>query len=131
MAEIPRSHERPGTGAENIPPGATRKAFDRPLNPPRGSPGSGAGPRHASGDPGDGNEFNDNAARHHEDLAPDIGYEPPEEEPAYGGPSGGAVGGTPAGGRSSGGHMRHGFDPGADHRGDSTLGADPAEKTVD
>jgi hypothetical protein len=37
---------------EDIPPGATRKAFHRPLDPGGGPPGSGAGPRHAAGDPG-------------------------------------------------------------------------------
>jgi hypothetical protein len=36
----------------DVPPGATRKAQDRPLDPGGGVPGSGAGPRHAAGDPG-------------------------------------------------------------------------------
>ncbi|MBY0525940.1 MAG: hypothetical protein K2R98_21280 [Gemmataceae bacterium] len=56
-AQKPRRSEAPNTGAEDIPPGATAKAFRRRENPARGKPGSGAGPRHASGDPGDGNEL--------------------------------------------------------------------------
>jgi len=128
MAKIPRPHERPGTGAESVPPGATRKAFDRPENPPGGAPGSGAGPRHAAGDPGDGNELNDSRQRHHEDLAPDIGYSPEEEEGGpYSGPAGGAVGGTPAGERSSGGTIHRGLAPGGPGRGDSTIGSRPAK----
>ena len=68
MADIPRPNERPGTGAESIPPGATRQALDRPTDPGGGPPGSGAGPRHMSGDPGDGNEFFDPVDRHREDV---------------------------------------------------------------
>lgn len=97
MKPIPRPHEAPNTGAESVPPGATRKAWDRPTNPPRGAPGSGGEPRHGSGDPGDGNELNDSRQRHHEDLAPDVGYiVEAEEHPPYSGLSGGAVSGTPA-----------------------------------
>jgi hypothetical protein len=44
-----------------------------------------------------------------------------EGRPPYAG-HGGAVGGTPAGRRTKGGHQR-GFDPGTEHRGDSTIGA--------
>jgi len=35
---LPRRHEQAGTGAETVPPGATRQAFDRPLTPPRNYP---------------------------------------------------------------------------------------------
>jgi hypothetical protein len=107
---IPRPHERPGTGAEDIPPGATRKALNRPENPPGGAPGSGAGPRHMSGDPGDGNELNDSRPRHHEDLVPDIGGNEADEQAARDGSS--ARGGP-------------GLAPGGVHRGDSTIGAKP------
>jgi hypothetical protein len=67
-----------------IPPGATRKAFDRPLEPGGGSPGSGGGPRHAADE---------------------------EKGPPYAGPSGGAVGGTPAQLRSAEGEVKHGPEP--------------------
>jgi thioredoxin 1 len=36
--QVPRPHEAPNTGAEKVPPGATREAFDRPVTPPRGDP---------------------------------------------------------------------------------------------
>ncbi len=131
MAEqIPRPHEAPNTGAEDIPPGATRRAFDRPENPDHGPPSSGAGPRHASGDPRGGAELNDSRQRHHEDLVP-YGTRPEEDDRddvPYAGPSGGAVGGTPAGGRSRGGQIHRGIDPGGGHRGDSTIGTDPSEE---
>src|SRR5688572_13047732 len=42
----------PNTGSEEIPPGATRAAADRPMHRGGGAPGSGAGPRHAAGDEG-------------------------------------------------------------------------------
>src|SRR4051794_28293026 len=51
-----RSVPLPLTGSEEIPPGATRKAFDRPLDPGSGIPGSAAGPRHAAGDEGSDEE---------------------------------------------------------------------------
>ena len=41
---------------EPVPPGATRKVANEPLNPEGGAPGSGAGPRHAAADPGSPNE---------------------------------------------------------------------------
>jgi len=36
--KLPRPHEEAGTGAESIPPGATRQAEHRPLNPRRKGP---------------------------------------------------------------------------------------------
>src|SRR5437660_7338570 len=99
-AKKPRKIE---TAADEVPPGATRKALDRPLDPGGGPPGSGAGPRHAAGDPGTAIEATGPADSNQ------IGPIPPPEEdaleqgPPYAGISGGAVGGTPAEGRSSGG----------------------------
>lgn len=133
----PRPHEQPGTGAESIPPGATRKAWDRPENPPGGPPGSGAGPRHMSGDPGDGNELSEAYDRHREGD-PTMTEEPEvsDDEVVFGtvnqtgvlpysGHAGGAVGGTPAEGRASGGNIHRGIAPGGTHRGDSTVGTNP------
>lgn len=136
MADHPRPNERPGTGAENIPPGATRQALDRPTNPGGGPPGSGAGPRHMSGDPGDGNEFSDAIDRHREDdptqteipALSDENLRNSEEGPPYSGSSGGAVGGAPAEGRSAGGNVHRGIAPGGEHRGDSTVGSPPTRK---
>jgi hypothetical protein len=122
-AKKPRKIE---TAAHEVPPGATRKALDRPLDPGGGPPGSGAGPRHAAGDPG--TEVEEPGAA---ETNPIDTVEEPEEEdvlekgPPYAGVSGGAVGGTPAEGRSSGGQTRGGISPGGIHRGDSTIGTDP------
>jgi hypothetical protein len=133
----PRPHEQAGTGAEDIPPGATRKALDRSTNPPGGAPGSGAGPLHASGDPGDGKEFSEVYDRHRQGdptltevpaVSDDELVEGRPIEP-YSGPSGGAVGGSPAEGRSSGGNIHRGIAPGATHRGDSTIGTDPGGRS--
>jgi hypothetical protein len=118
----------PGTDTANaIPPGATREAFDRPLNPAGGAPGSGAGPRHAAGDPGDDEESLGRDPADHTLAEPPVQDEtdPLEEGPPFAGPSGGAVGGTPAESRTKGGKTHHGIAPGASHRGDSTIGADP------
>jgi len=41
----PRPHEAPNTGAETIPPGATRQAQDRDVNQPA------RGPNDPTGDP--------------------------------------------------------------------------------
>src|SRR5436309_15819708 len=79
------------------PPGATRKAFDRPLERGGGAPGSAAGPRHAADDPGTENE-----AFGRVDTTRTPASEPIEPEdalekgPPFAGPSGGAVGGAPA-----------------------------------
>jgi len=112
---------------EPVPPGATRKVANEPLNPEGGAPGSGAGPRHAAADPGSPNESY-GATDSNEPIADGSLPEEPEaeqSEPPYAGPSGGAVGGTPAEGRSSGGHTGRGLKPGGVHRGDSTIGTDP------
>jgi len=110
---------------EDIPPGATRKAFHRPLDPGGGPPGSGAGPRHAAGDPGSDIETTGRG-----DIDENAVLSPEEEDalekgPPYAGVSGGAVGGTPAQVRSSGGRTHRGIAPGGVHRGDSTIGTDP------
>ncbi len=117
----------PTDTADAVPPGATREAFDRPVDPGGGAPGSGAGPRHAAGDPGDDEESLGRDPADHALGEPPLQDEPDplEEGPPFAGPSGGAVGGTPAEGRSKGGKTRHGIAPGAGHRGDSTVGADP------
>ena len=111
------------TGTQKTPPGATRKAFDRDMNPGGGPAGSGGGPRHAAADEGSDNEStgrpNDATAPEQEDRL--------EQGPPYAGVSGGAVGGTPAEGRASGGHVGHGIKPGP-HRGESTVGTDPEER---
>src|SRR6059058_3830665 len=100
---------RPGlanTGNEEIPPGATTRAADRPIHRGGGPAGSGAGPRHAANDPGTPDEeygaVDSNDPRADGTLTDQD--EPAEEaEPeAFGGPHGGAVGGTPAGKRATG-----------------------------
>ena len=107
---------------DELPPGATRRAFDR-EDLGGGPPGSPLGDRHAAGTPGGGSEVGGLAGSNVGDGSP-VEEEPPaEEEGPYGGPSGGAVGGTPAEGRSSGGHVPGGIAPGGVHRGDSTIGS--------
>jgi hypothetical protein len=116
---------RPRRRPEPIPPGATQAAADRPLNPDEGLPESGAGPRHASDDPGSPNESIE-ATDSNQPLAESpLSDEPDalESGPPYAGVSGGAVGGTPAEGRSSGGHVDHGIAGDGVHRGDSTIGS--------
>lgn len=123
---IPRPHEEAGTGAESVPPGATGKAFRRPENPPGGRPGSGAGPRHMSGDPGDGNELSDDVDLPHEESTAVVHDDKGDEDAtAYSGHAGGAVGGTPAERRATGRNIHRGFAPDQGGRGDSTIGADP------
>src|SRR5262245_19213558 len=118
------------TGSEEVPPGATTRAADRPLNPPGGGPGSGAGPRHAAGDEGSTEEeyggVDSNQPAADESVAPEE-ETLPEEQDAYGGPSGGAVGGTPAGKRSRGGRIHGGIAPGTAHHPDTSVGVDPDE----
>ena len=46
----------PNTGSEPVPPGATRRAFDREDNG-GGTPGSPLGDRHAQGTPAGGTAF--------------------------------------------------------------------------
>jgi hypothetical protein len=94
--------------ASEVPPGATRKAWERPTEPGGGEPGSGGGPRHAAGD-----ELSDEEAVGRTESADTLGS-PPEEEPPqpleegppFAGISGGAVGGTPAEKRAKGGRAR-------------------------
>ncbi len=88
--------------SNEAPPGATRKALDRPLEPAGGPPGAGAGPRHAADDVGSESETFGRS-----DATRSPASEPMEEEdalekgPPYSGPSGGAIGGSPAQLRSS------------------------------
>jgi hypothetical protein len=120
----PYSTPMPNTGSEPIPPGATRRAADRPIDPGGGPPGSGAGPRHATNDPESPDEEYE-ATDTNEPLAEPPAEEPDplEQGPPFAGPAGGAVGGAPAEGRSTGGAIHRGLAPGESHRGDSTIGA--------
>src|SRR5947199_5864365 len=85
------------SGRKAVPAGATRKAAGRPADPGGGGPGSGAGPRHASDDPGSPNESFE-ATDSNQPLAEPVFDEADslEEGPPYAGISGGAVGGAPA-----------------------------------
>src|SRR5207237_2168389 len=94
---------------EEIPPGATRRAFDREDNG-GGPPGSPLGDRHAAGDPAGGAEFGGLAGSNVDDGTPVEG-EPEEPDGPYAGHAGGAVGGTPAEGRASGGKIHGGLAP--------------------
>jgi hypothetical protein len=109
--------------SDPIPPGATRKAFDRPENPERGAPARGAGDRHATGEPGGGNLVTGLVENEDADSAMGVPPDDERDEDAYGGVSGGAVGGTPAGQRARGGKVRGGIKPEGVHRGDSTIGS--------
>src|SRR3954447_12989273 len=96
----------PNTGNEEVPPGALSSAGERPIHRGGGSPGSGAGSRHAADDPGTPDEEY-GAVDSNEPLAdgtlPDQDAPPEEQEQGYGGFHGGAVGGTPAQKRAKGG----------------------------
>lgn len=134
MARKEHKHPHaPNTGNEQTPPGAMRRAFDRPIHEGGGPPGSGAGPRHAADDEGTPNEEY-GAVDSNNPLAdgtlpdPDQPAEPELE--AYGGPSGGAVGGTPAGKRATGGHTSHGIRGEKSHLPESTLGTDPGKPVI-
>src|SRR2546425_6986616 len=103
------------TGSEPIPPGATRRAFDREDNggTTRATP---LGDRHAQGTPGGGTSVGglggtniDEGSPQNADLEEVMGAGTEDQDegegdtPPYAGHAGGAVGGTPAEGRSSGG----------------------------
>lgn len=98
----PRKVDQPTDTNNEIPPGATRKALDRPLDPGGGPPGSAGGPRHAVDDVGSENETVEAV-----DITRTAASPPEEEEdqlakgPPFAGRSGGAVGGTPAQMRSA------------------------------
>ncbi|HLW68082.1 MAG TPA: hypothetical protein VKS79_22380 [Gemmataceae bacterium] len=93
--------------ATDVPPGATKKAWERPTEPGDGKPGSGGGPWHAAAD-----ELSDDEAESREETGDTLGSPPPEEQgplekgPPFSGISGGAVGGTPADKRAKGGRAR-------------------------
>ncbi len=118
------------TGSEDIPPGATARAADRPIHRGGGPAGSGAGPRHAADDPGTPDEeygaVDSNDPRADGTLV-DQDAPAEKEVDAYGGFHGGAVGGTPAQGRASGGRTHRGIRPGTDRHPDTTVGVDPDE----
>jgi len=118
----------PNTGSEEIPPGATTQAADRPLHQGGGAPGSGAGPRHAANDEGTPDETY-GAIDSNDPLADGTLGEVPggEDQGPYAGPSGGAVGGTPAQSRATGGRIGRGIAPGGTRPVDSTIGSDPKE----
>jgi hypothetical protein len=118
----------PNTGSEEIPPGATVAAADRPIHRGGGAPGSGAGPRHAANDIGTPDETY-TAVDSNDPLADGTLGENPEgdEDGPYGGFSGGAVGGAVAGGRASGGRIGRGLNPGGGRGVDSTIGSTPDE----
>ena len=118
----------PNTGNEEIPPGATAQAADRPINPDNEPPESAAGPRHAADDPGSPvEEYGATDSNQPLAEAPQDEPNPLEEGPPYAGISGGAVRGSPAEMRSSGGTTGGGLAPGGTHRGDSTIGSPTAE----
>ena len=124
------------THEDDIPPGATKRAFDR-ENLGGGPEGSPLGDRHASEDdaiPG-GTEYGGLAGSNVGDGAPlsDEGRELEDADDLrdgpYAGHAGGAVGGTPAQGRATGHHTPGGFSPGSgSSRGDSTIGTEPTPK---
>src|SRR5919204_5493582 len=99
MAAKPK--RTPNTGNEEIPPGATRKAFDREDNG-GGPPGSPLGDRHAAGTPGGGTEIGGlggtnigEGSPQNADLEQPMGTgvaaeDIEEQGPPYAGPSGGA-----------------------------------------
>jgi hypothetical protein len=90
------------TRETEVPPGATRKASDRPIDPGGGPAGSAAGPRHASGDVGSETEtFGASDTTRTSASPPNEEEEWLEKGPPFSGRSGGAVGGTPAQARSS------------------------------
>lgn len=125
-AKKPRRTSGMFTPDNDIPPGATVAAANRPLEPGGGPAGSGAGPRHAADDEGSEDEdfFRQEITR--------TPASPPEDEedsleqgPPYAGISGGAVGGTPAQGRAVGGNVDHPVNYSPPRRGDSTIGENP------
>lgn len=86
---------------KEVPPGATRKAWDRPVDP-GGGPGSGAGPRHAAGDPGTEEETYGPTDSTWTPASPPVEEaDDLEKGPPYAGHAGGAVGGSPAQKRSA------------------------------
>jgi hypothetical protein len=98
----PRAKRAKSSPQKEVPPGATRKAWDRSLDHGGGAPGSAAGPRHASDDEGSENEAFGRMDRTWTPASPPLDEEEPlESGPPYAGLSGGAVGGTPAQLRSS------------------------------
>jgi hypothetical protein len=127
MRKTKEKRSEPAKRREQIPPGATRKAFER-ENLGGGPAGSPLGDPHAAGDPAGGAEFGGLAGSNIGDGSPVESVNENEDQPPFAGPAGGAVGGTPAEGRSSGGHTHRGLAPGGNHRGDSTIGSDPSSK---
>jgi hypothetical protein len=127
------------TGSELVPPGATRRAFDREDNGGT-TPPTPLGDRHAQGTPAGGTsvgglggtniaEGSPQNANLEEAMAGDEeDHWDDNDQPPYAGHAGGAVGGSPAEGRSSGGNVHGGLAPGGVHRGDSTVGSNPPRR---
>src|SRR5207247_8526124 len=91
---------------KEIPPGATRKALDRPLERGGGPPGSAAGPRHAADDSGSENEEFGRIDTTRTPASPPMEEEDRlEKGPPFAGPAGGAVGRAAAQLRSSQGTL--------------------------
>src|SRR5207245_599391 len=115
-----RDRDNTPSPKDRVPPGATRKAFDR-EDLGGGTPGSPLGDRHAAGTPGGGTERGglggsniDDGSPENADLDEVMGTgvtddDSEEQGPPYAGISGGAVGGTPAQGRTSGGRVHRGL----------------------
>src|SRR5262245_9261522 len=79
-----------------VPPGATRRAWDREIEPAGGGPGSGAGPRHAADDWGSEQEEYEAVDATRTPATPRVEDDTLEQGPPFAGRAGGAVGGTPA-----------------------------------
>lgn len=100
-----KRQRKPKPASENvpaekeIPPSATRRAWDRPVNE-AGGPGSGAGPRHAADDPGTADESYGPSDWSMADAPPQA-VDRFEKGPPYAGSAGGAVGGALAQNRSA------------------------------
>jgi len=110
MAKQPSKPRRKSTKTApqaEIPPGATRKALDRPVERPGGPPGSGGGPRHAADDIGSEIETYGRTEMTRTAASPSIDEDDAlEKGPPYAGSAGGAVGGSPAQLRSAEGTAR-------------------------
>lgn len=136
MANKKSQKQRQETFPNAVDSGTTQKASDR-TSRPGGPEHTELDDRYAAGTPGGGSEYGGMAGSNEGDGSPEeceleevmgSGIHEPEAEgdAPYGGFTGGAVGGTPAEGRSTGGRIRGGLSPDGTHRGDSTIGSEPA-----
>jgi hypothetical protein len=121
----------PTNTADPVPPGATRQAIDRDRPPEHGGPPNtrDAGERHATGEPGGGNDVTGLVGPEDGDTFDREGQDPLENGPPYSGHAGGAVGGSPAEGRAAGGEIGSGLAPQSGTRDvDTTVGSDPGRR---